>query len=158
MDTYKLAIFFHVASVVALVATHSVSMAVLFRLRRERDRTKILDLIGLSGTTVVPMYISLGLVLVSGSLAAFRFTAWGRWWLWLSLAILALTIGAMIAMAKPYFERVKEACAVRPSGVPRVADEELAEILRAPASTAITAIGLAGFFLVLALMVFKPGV
>ena len=35
----------------------------------------------------------------------------------------------MTAVAKPYFAKVKAACEMRPSGVPRVSDEELGEIL-----------------------------
>jgi len=36
----------------------------------------------------------------------------------------------MSAVGKPYYQRVKEAVEIRPSGVPRKSDEELEEILR----------------------------
>jgi MFS family permease len=154
---FQLALFLHVLSVIALVATHSVSMFVLFRLRRERDRGTILDLVTLSGSTIGPMYVSLLAILASGVWASFVFSRWGDWWLWLAIGLLVLTIALMMIVAKPYFERVKAACEVRPSGVPRVADEELDEILRAPTAHVITTIGIGGFLVILALMVFKPG-
>ena len=45
---------------------------------------------------------------------------------------------------------------MRPSGVPRVSDEELLEILRAPTAHVISAIGVVGLLAILYLMVFQP--
>jgi hypothetical protein len=156
MDSYELAIFLHVASVVSFVAFHAVSMVVLYRIRGERDRKKVLDLVSLSGETTLPMYVSLGAIVLSGIFAAFRFSRWGDWWLWLSILVLLITVGLMTAVAKPYFERVKTACEVRPSGVPRVSDEELGEILGGRTAHVIAAIGIGGFVLILYMMVSKP--
>src|SRR6476619_5378642 len=111
-------LFLHIASVLALLGTHGTSMTVLYRIRRERDRKKIVDLITLSGETILPMYVSLG-----------------------AIVILLVITASMGAIARPYFARVKEACAVRPSGVPRVSDEELTEILRSPTAHVLSAIG-----------------
>jgi ribulose 1,5-bisphosphate synthetase/thiazole synthase len=65
-------------------------------------------------------------------------------------------VGGMTATAKPYFARVKEACQLRPSGVPRVSDEELAGVLRSSRAYLITAIGVIGILAILYLMIFKP--
>jgi hypothetical protein len=62
----------------------------------------------------------------------------------------------MTATAKPYFARVKEACQMRPSGVPRISDEELGEVLGSAKAHLITAIGVVGLLAILYLMVFKP--
>jgi hypothetical protein len=156
MDSYELAIFLHIASVVAFVATHAVSMVVLFRIRKERNRVRILELVSLSGETTLPMYIALGAIFLSGAFAAFRFSRWGDWWLWIAIVVLLITVALMTMIAKPYFERVKAACAMRPSGVPRVSDEELGEILGGRTPLAIAWIGIVGFFLVLYLMIAKP--
>jgi hypothetical protein len=64
----------------------------------------------------------------------------------------------MYLVAKPYFERLKAACEVRPSGVPRVSDEELRQILGGPSTNLVAAIGGVGLLIILYLMVFKPGV
>ena len=156
MDSYELAIFLHIASVVAFVGTHAVSMVVLFRIRRERDRMRILELVSLSGETTLPMYIALGAIFLSGAFAAFRFSRWGDWWLWIAIVVLLITVALMTMIAKPYFERVKAACAMRPSGVPRVSDEELGEILGGRTPLAIAWIGIGGFLVVLYLMIAKP--
>jgi hypothetical protein len=156
MNRFTLATFLHVASVIAFVAFHSVSMVVMFRIRRERDRGRILELVSLSGETTLPMYISLGAILASGTFAAFVYSAWGRWWLWIAIVVLLLTVALMTAIAKPYFERVKTACAMRPSGVPRVSDEELGEILGGRAPVTISVIGIGSFLLILYLMIVKP--
>jgi Co/Zn/Cd efflux system component len=148
--------FFHVAAVLALLGTHGASMFVLYAIRRERDRKKILDLISLSGYTVGPMYVSIVAIVVFGAWLWWKVYPLDTWWLWIAVVILVLTIGLMNATAKPYFARVKEACQVRPSGVPRVSDEELGEVLGSARAHLITAIGLVGLLAILYLMIFKP--
>jgi hypothetical protein len=103
------------------------------------------------------MYISIALIVVFGVWAGFEGERFDEWWLWASVGILVVVIGLMTAVAKPYFRRVKEACQVRPSGVPRVSDQELGEILGGPTAHVITAIGTIGLLAILYLMVFKPG-
>ncbi|HEX6399946.1 MAG TPA: hypothetical protein VF108_05685, partial [Actinomycetota bacterium] len=144
MSSYLWIKYAHIASAFLLLATHGVSMVVLYRIRRERDRAKILSLVTLSGETVGPMYVSIGLIVITGVLAALRIRGFSQWWVWISIFLLVMTIGLMTAVAKPYFVRVKAACEVRPSGVPRVSDEELTEILTSSTAHGITAIGAVG--------------
>lgn len=141
-----------------MVGSHGVSMVVLYRIRGERDRKKILDLVTLSGETTVPMYVSIGAIVVTGVLAAFEFQRFDELWLWTAIGVLVLTIVLMVLLAKPYFNRVKAACEVRPSGVPRVSDEELGELLSDSRAHQITAIGLIGLLVILYLMIYKPWV
>jgi MFS family permease len=158
MDYYSIVVFLHILSVLALLATHGVSMVVLYRIRPERDRGKILDLISLSGETTLPMYIALGGIILFGVLAGLE----GQWfdeaWIWISIVLLLAIVGLMMAVAKPYFARIKDACQVRPSGVPRVSDEELGQILRGRTAHVIAAIGGIGLLAILYLMVFKPNI
>jgi hypothetical protein len=153
---YKAVLYLHVLSVLALLATHGVSMVVLYRIRPERDRKKILDLITLSGETTLPMYISLGGIILFGVLAGLDGRFFDEAWIWVSIVLLLLVVGLMTAVAKPYFARIKEACQVRPSGVPRVSDEELGQILGGGTAHLITAIGAIGLLAILYLMLFKP--
>ncbi len=132
-------------------------MFVLYRVRGERDRRKILELVSFSGETTVPMYVSFVAIVLTGVAAGLKIHAFGHWWVWAAIVILAITVGFMTAVAKPYFARVKAACEVRPTGVPRVADEELAEILGSPVAHVITGIGTVGLLVILYLMVFQPG-
>jgi hypothetical protein len=154
--SYRWLLLLHIASVLALLGTHGTSMTVLYRIRRERDRTKVLDLVTLSGETILPMYISLAAIVVTGVLLGLKVHAFSRWWLWVAIVILVAISALMGAIARPYFARVKEACQVRPSGVPRVSDEELGEILSAATAHVIAAIGGLGLLAILYLMVFQP--
>jgi len=151
------ALWLHIASVLAFLAAHGASIVVLYRVRRERDREKILSFITLSGETARPMYISLVAIVLSGSYLGWRLSSFQHWWIWTAIAILVLTTILMIVVAKPYFNRVKGACAMRPSGVPRKSDEELIGLLTSPHAHAITAIGVLGLVAILYLMVFQPG-
>jgi amino acid transporter len=154
--SFRWLLFLHVASVLALLGTHGTSMTVLYRIRRERDRTRILDLVTLSGETILSMYISLAAIVVTGVLLGLKVHVFSQWWIWAAIAILVVTAALMGMIARPYFARVKEACQMRPSGVPRVSDEELLEILRAPTAHVISAIGVVGLLAILYLMVFQP--
>jgi hypothetical protein len=154
--SFRWLLFLHVVSVLALLGTHGTSMTVLYRIRRERDRSRILDMVTLSGETILPMYISLAAILVTGILLGLKVHVFSFWWIWVAIVILVATAALMGAIARPYFARVKEACQMRPSGVPRVSDEELMEILRAPTAHVISAIGVIGLLAILYLMVFQP--
>ncbi len=67
-----------------------------------------------------------------------------------------LVVAEMSAVGKPYYQRVKEAVEIRPSGVPRKSDEELDEILRSRIGLVNTIIGLTALVLIAWLMIFKP--
>jgi hypothetical protein len=154
--SFRWLVYLHIASVLALLGTHGTSMTVLYRIRRERDRRRILDLVTFSGETITPMYISLAAIVVTGVLLGLKVHAFSLWWIWAAIVILVVTAALMGVVARPYFARVKEACQMRPSGVPRVSDEELGEILRAPTAHVISAIGVIGLLAILYLMVFQP--
>lgn len=151
------ALWVHIASVLVFLSAHGASMAVLYRIRRERDREKILAFATLSGQTSKPMYYALVAIVLSGSYLGWRLSSFQHWWIWTAIGVLVLTTVLMLVVAQPYFDRVKMACAMRPSGVPRKSDEELIGLLRSGHAHVITAIGLIGLAGILYLMVFQPG-
>ncbi len=156
---YRWWVLLHIVGVAGFLTSHGVSMYVLYQVRLvDLDRGRILGLLTFSGSTTIPMYVSLLLLLVGGILAGISGQWFSYWWIWVSILVLLLTTVGMYVVAKPYFERVKAACEVRPSGVPRVSDEELRQILRGPATNTVSAIGGVGLLIILYLMVFKPGV
>jgi uncharacterized membrane protein len=148
--------FLHVASVIAFVMFHGVSMFAALRVRKERDRAKIATILQLSGSSLIGMYVSLGALVVFGVIAGIQGAWWNDGWFWIAIGLLVVTVGEMSAVARPYYERVKEAIEVRPSGVPRRSDEELEEILRSPVGLWNTAFGLAVLAVIAWLMIFKP--
>jgi uncharacterized membrane protein/cytochrome c553 len=155
--SYQWVKFIHVASAIAFVGVHGASIVVLYAVRRERDRQHLLAVLDFSSRTVTATYASLVAVVGTGLWLGFeRDTFFGEGWFWLSLVLLALTTVLMWAVAKPFTRRIRTACEVRPSGVPRTSDEELSEILRSPKTHLITLIGVVGLGSIIYLMLFQP--
>jgi hypothetical protein len=148
--------FLHVAGVIAFVMFHGVSMTVALQLRRERDRGRIATMTQLSGSSLRGMYVALLWLIVFGVIAGIQGDWWNDGWFWISVGLLFVAIAEMSAVARPYYERVKEAIEVRPSGVPRRSDEELDEILRSPIGLWNTVFGIAVLAVIAWLMIFKP--
>jgi hypothetical protein len=155
--SYTYWVFLHLLGVLGLLGTHGVSTLVLYRIRAVApDRDKITELIAFSGSTVIPMYVSLVILLAGGIGAALKVSYLSKPWIVISIAILVVILVTMYALARPYFRRVTAACGVRPSGVPRASDEELIELARSPRAHVISAIGGGGLLIIVFLMVTKP--
>jgi hypothetical protein len=148
--------FLHVAGVIAFVMFHGVSMMVALQLRRERDRGRIATMTQLSGSSLRGMYVALVWLIVFGVIAGIQGEWWNDGWFWISVGLLVVAIAEMSAVARPYYERVKEAIEVRPSGVPRRSDEELDVILRSPIGLWNTVFGIGVLAVIAWLMIFKP--
>ena len=148
--------FLHVAGVIAFVSFHGVSMTAALRVRKERDRVRIATMLQLSGSSVMGMYVSLLWLIVFGVVAGIQGGFWNDGWFWIAIGLLVITMGEMSAVARPYYQRVKEAVEVRPSGVPRRSDEELEEILSSPVALWNAVFGAAVLLAITWLMIFKP--
>lgn len=154
---YEWVKYLHIASAIGFVAVHGVSIAVLYTIRKERDRRRIVAALDASGRTATAMYLTLGAIVGTGLwLGALRHLWFEKRWFWLALIVLAATTGAMLAVAKPFTARIRAACEMRPTGVPRKSDEELAEILGSGRVHLITLIGVVSLASILYLMVFRP--
>ena len=156
---YRWIRFLHIASSIGFVGIHGASIVVLYAIRSERDRGRIESLLDFSAKTVIAMYLSLAAVVGTGFWLGFTLTIYLRQpWFWWSLVLLVVTSVLMWFIAKPFTKRVRAACQIRPSGVPRVSNEELRQILRSPRTHFITALGIAGLGAILYLMIFRPAV
>jgi uncharacterized membrane protein len=102
------------------------------------------------------MYVSLLWLVVFGVIAGIKGLWWNDGWFWISIGVLVVVVAEMTAVARPYYQRVKEAVEIRPSGVPRRSDEELEEILRSPIALVNMWIGFAALTALVWLMIFKP--
>lgn len=154
---YEWVKYLHVASAIGFVAVHGASIVVLYAARRERDRKRIVAMLDASSRTATAMYVMLGAIVGTGLwLGALRPLWLEKRWFWLALIVLVATAGVMLAVAKPFTARIRAACEMRPTGVPRKSDEELAEILGSGRVHVITLIGVLSLVLLLYLMVFRP--
>ena len=148
--------FLHVAGVIAFVSFHGVSMVAALRVRKERDRVRIATVLQLSGSSWIGMYVSLAWLITFGVVAGIQGDFWNDGWFWISIGLLVLAVAEMSAVGRPYYERLKEAVEVRPSGVPRRSDEELEEILSSPVALWNAVFGAAVLLAITWLMIFKP--
>lgn len=148
-------LFVHIGSVFAFLLAHGASAAVAFALRRERDRERIRTLLQLSGSTARTMYATLAVLLGAGIRLTFLQRMWGLTWIRLSLGLLVGISVLMFVVARPYYRRVAEVSLLRPSGAPRVSDEELDSLLLSPRPMIAAGLGFAALFGILYMMIFK---
>jgi hypothetical protein len=146
----------HVLGVLGFVLFHGVSVMVALRLRKERDRTRIAELLQFSGSSVLGMYASLVVLIAFGVIAGFSGRWWSYWWIWISLGLLVGTIVEMSAIARPYYQQLKDAIQLRPSGVPRKSDEELDQVLRSRLALFNAVWGILALLIITWLMIWKP--
>jgi len=148
--------FLHILGVVAFLTTHGVSVAVALRLRRERDPARINALLDMSGRTVMPLYVSLGVLLAGGVLAAFSEHAWSARWIWVAIVTLVVVTMSMYYMARPYYQRVRFISRAVAEGSQAVTPEQFDSVLMARRPVTIAWIGVVGLVFILYLMVIKP--
>jgi len=153
---YQWWVYVHLAGVFGLLVSHGVSVAVTFRLRAERDPARAVTLLEISSSTITAFYVSLAVLLLGGIVAAFDGGLWGYGWIWASLAALAAVIGAMYALARPYYHRIRFVASALAEGSRAVTPEQFERLLKAPRSLSVAAIGFAGLAVILYLMLFKP--
>lgn len=155
-------VFVHVASAFAFAAGHGVSMLVGFRLRSERDRTRLATLLDLSGTSLAVAGIGLLVLLVSGILAGIVGGHFGRGWIWASLALFLVVGGLMTPLGGSHFRQVRVGLGQRvglkpeePNPVP-LGEPELAALLDTGRAELLALVGVGGFLVILWLMMVKP--
>ena len=74
---------------------HGASVSALFRLRKERDREKIRELIQFSGSTIRLFYASLLVLLIGGVAAGLKGQWFKQQWIWEAIGVL---VGVTVAM------------------------------------------------------------
>lgn len=156
-------IFLHILGVIVFALGHGTSIAVAFRLRKEREHPRIAAILDVSAWSTGLMYLGLLLIIVPGVVLGFLGGYWGSWWLWVSIVLLVLVMGAMYGIAAPYYlglraatgatmnESKRQKAAALASGNPV---DTLATSWR---PTALTLVGGVGLAVILWLMVAQPG-
>ena len=158
-------VLLHVLSTFAFLAAHGVSMGVWWRLRKERDRTRVISYLDLSASMIIPMSVAALVLIVSGVVAGIAGGWWfnGQWWLWLSIGLFVIIVGAMTPLVTVPLNEVRRAAGIPTPGdlkagiVSEPADDAtLDRLLLDPKPTIGAAIGIGGIVLITWLMMLKP--
>jgi hypothetical protein len=166
MNLYPWIVLTHVTGVLLFFVAHGSSAVVGLRLKGERDPARVLALLDLSRWSLGPAAgVSLLVGLVAGIAAGFVGGWWGHLWIWLSLAIFLAVGGLMTPMAAAKLSAMRSAAGIRiqppfgfgPHGEAPTADPaELQRLLEAWNPWPTSVLGIAGFVVILALMLLKP--
>ncbi len=155
----------HILGAFGFLAIHGVSMAVVMRLRSERDRVRVRTLLELSAWSINALYLFLLVLLVAGILSGIAGAWWtsGQLWIWAGLGLLVLITVAMYAVLTTYFLKLRAAVGIPTQkevklGIEPVqlSDPELAVLLASPQPLIGAAIGVVGIVVIVWLMVLKP--
>ena len=108
-------IFLHVAFVLLFVLVHGASAVIAFQLRGERDPARVGALLDASRLATNSWVLIVGMAgfVVTGVWLGFIGGLWGKWWLWLSIAVLVIVIGGMTPMGSLRLRRARVAFGLR---------------------------------------------
>jgi len=159
---YRWIVLLHVVSAFVFFMAHGVSIGVALRLRHEPQPERLRPLLALSESASNVSNSALILLLITGVAGGFVGKWWRMGWIWVALALLIITSGAMFqigslyfnalrkAAGNPYMEDGKEMPALSPNPT------EIATLLASSRPTVLAAIGLSSFVIIIILMVIKP--
>jgi hypothetical protein len=165
MDIKPWLVVLHILSAFGFLAVHGISMGVLLRVRKERDRGRLATLLEFSTIYLNALYLFLLLLLGSGIAAGIVGGRWtnGELWLWVSLGLLiALTVAMYYLMTEP-FAAMRSGLGIqgmqdKKKGImpTPVADAELAVLLTARRPLIGAALGIGTIVIITWLMAMKP--
>lgn len=165
MTLYAAIVFIHAASILLFFIVHGTSMAVGFRLKRERDPAGARALLDLSSWAMgLPAGITVVVGLLTGIAAGIMGGWFGQLWIWISLVLFVAVAGVMTPMASSRLRAVRAAAGTasinpfsraRPE-VPEANPAELSRLLDEWNPMPIAILGLTTFLVILWLMLFKP--
>ena len=156
-------VFLHVVGVLLFVLAHGVSVAVLLKLRTERNPVALRALLDLSSRSLGAAGIGFLLWFVAGIVAGFSGNWWtsGKWWIWVSLGIAVVITGLMTPMGRFYFNRVRASVGVdsktgQLDPTFQVDGTAVEAAIGSGQPTFLAATGIIGLVVLLYLMVAKP--
>jgi hypothetical protein len=158
---YPWIVWLHVLGAFVFALGHGTSAVVSFKVRGERERSRIAALLEVSQISQGLMYAGFAILLIGGIAAGIVGQWFGQLWIWAAIAVLLVVTVAMYGIASPYYGQLRAALGdtrYQRKGVPVAvaSDAELAEMLRSRRPEALAATGGLGLAIIIWLMVFKP--
>ena len=163
MDWHPWILLLHVVGAFIFILGHGVSVVVAFRIRSERDPARIGALLDLSRYSLIPAWIGLLTVVISGVIATFAENLWGKGWVWATIGILVAVLAYMSLRAVRFFDDVrhmlgmkgyydKKDAPIPDPGTP----EELDALLQSRRPVEIAAVGGGALVIIIWLMIVQP--
>jgi len=166
VNFYPWIVFLHATGVLLFFIAHGTSMAVGFRLKRERDPARVRALLDLSSWTLgVWPSIAFVVGVVAGIAAGIMGGWFGEAWIWIAIVLLTIVAGAMTPLVAARLNVIRTAAGTRainpfsrrpPEAPPDQDDAELERLLAAWDPMPAAVMGFGGFVVILWLMLFKP--
>jgi F0F1-type ATP synthase assembly protein I len=163
---YRIIVWLHVVSAFLFMMSHGASAAVAFRLRHERDISRIQALLELTSSTARAMVLTLLLILISGIVAGVMGRWWLKGWFWTSLVLLILIAVFMGFFSGRTYYPLKHALGTpNPWGKPDseqiveekpVDEQEVHRLVATSRPWEMAVISLIGWAIVVWLMLYKP--
>jgi hypothetical protein len=161
MQLYPWFVFIHVLAAFLFILAHGASAFVSYRLRAERDPTRIAALLDVSSSTIGLMYGTLSLLVLAGVAAGIMGDWFSKGWIWVAIGVLFAVTVLMYVVATRYYVTVRQAlgqtrrgsCGPAPEPLP---PDQLLALLDSRRPDAIAAIGIIVLAVLLWLMVVKP--
>lgn len=156
-------VFLHVVGAFLFVAGHGVSIAVIYRIRAERDPARLQAYLDLSAWSLNLAGVGLLFILLFGIIAGIVAGSWGHAWIWVSLVLFLVIGGLMTPFGGIPLSKIRVALGQRtrgmkpgdPDPVPLPIDQ-IVPMLDALRPGGLALIGGGGFVVILYLMMFKP--
>lgn len=166
MDWHPWIVYAHVLGAFAFAAGHGVAATMAFRLRSERDPSRIAAILDYSLWQLSPRSLmSIGFIalFLSGIAAGFTGGYWDRLWIWVAIVLLVVITGLMTPVAAGHYNKIRSAIGQKlprdkteaPPPAPLPPDQ-LEPLLMASTPWILVAFGGIGFAVILLLMMFKP--
>ena len=160
---YPWLVFLHVLGVFVFLLAHGGSAGVGFKLRRERDHTRIAALLDLSASSYKMMAIGFLWILATGGVLGWLGGWWMRGWFWAAIIVLFVVTGFMTPLVATKYNKVRRALGLRvmfqskrERKAPPPKPEEVPDFLAAARPMLAAGIGIGGIVIILWLMMFKP--
>lgn len=148
----------HIAGTMGFVAIHGEQALAMFRIRAAAtDRAAIESLTERSKAKTGISYLSLGVIVVSGTAAGIHGSDFGATWIWAAIIVLLITVGLMSVTATPWMKSLRNGCTRWADGSYTMDDDHLAQTISGPVPFIVAGIGTAGLAIILLLMFVKPG-
>ena len=155
--------FLHVVATFSFMMSHGASVAFSFRLKREKELSRIQAMLDLSASMWVLFMLSLLLILIIGIILSFMGDWWSEGWVWVSMiSFLVVTIWMFYLGQKEYHPLRKafglpyrDTKGEHPAEEP-LPEEERAALIDMTKPHLMMLVAYGGFAVVLWMMMYKP--